>query len=405
MTQSGTTPLPLSGIRVVEMSIWIQGPMAGMILADLGAEVINLEKPVIGTMGRGAKSMQGRSIVLPDGESIMYRAPNRNKKSVTLDLRQEESRDVLYRLVKASDIFLSNLTEKSLRDFGADYETIKTHNPKIIYAHSNTFGFKGPDAQTRGQDTTGMARSGFLMNTPQTDGAPSYPVGAMSDVLTATMLAFGTVTALLNRERNGTTLKVTGSQLQSMMWMQYFNLALQANLGYDFPPFNRARQWNPLFNFYRTQDGKWLAIGEYVTDKIWPEFCRVIGHEEWIQDPMYCTEPLRRENNQDLIRKLEEVFAAYPYAYWAERLKMINACFSLVQDTADLLGDPQVEANGFIGEYDDGLRMVSSPFVLEDTALPKRGAPALGSDLSDVLVGVCGYSWEEVGEMATRGII
>ncbi len=397
--------LPLSGIRVIEMSIWIQGPMAGMILADLGAEVINLEKPVSGTMGRGAKSMQGRSIMLPNGESVMYRAPNRNKKSITLDLRHEKSREVLRRLVKASDVFLSNLTEKSLHDFGADYETIKGINPRIIYAHGNTFGFKGPDAQSRGQDTTGMARSGFLMNTPQPDGSPTYPVGAMSDVLTATMLAFAIVTALLNRDRHGVSVKVTASQLQSMMWVQYFNLMLRANLGYDFPPFNRNKQWNPLFNFYRTKDGKWLAIGEYVTDKIWPDFCKALGRTEWTNDPRYRTEPLRKENNEDLIKKLEIVFASQPFAHWAGLLDGINSCFSLVQDTADLLNDPQVKANRFMTQFDDGLWMVRSPFTLEDVPSPGRGAPGLGTDLSDILVNVCGYTWEEIGSLASQNII
>ena len=405
MTSNAPVPLPLSGIRVIEMSIWIQGPMAGMILADLGAEVINLEKPVSGTMGRGARSMQGRSIMLPSGESVMYRAPNRNKKSITLDLRQGKSREVLYRLVKASDVFLSNLTERSLRDFGADYETIKGINPGIIYAHGNTFGFKGPDAHTRGQDTTGMARSGFLMNTPRPDGGPTYPVGAMSDVLTATMLAFGTVTALFNRDRHGASLKVTGSQLQSMMWLQYFNLALQANLGYDFPPFSRDKQWNPLFNFYRTQDGRWLAIGEYVTDKIWPDFCQAIGHIEWGKDPRYCSEPLRKENNEELIKKLEAVFASQPFAHWASLLNSINACFSLVQDTTDLLDDPQVKANRFMTQFDDGLWMVSSPFTLEDVPLPARGAPQLGTDLGQVLVDVGGYTWEEIAALASQNII
>ena len=405
MTNAKSLPLPLSGIRVIELSIWFQGPMTGMLLGDLGAEVINLEKPITGTAGRGVQSMQGRSMVLPNGESLVYRAPNRNKKSISVDLRKEKSRDVLYRLVDVSDVLVSNLTDKALLDFGADYETIKKRNPNIIYAHGNSFGFNGPDAETRGQDTTGMARSGFLMNTPLGEGDPCYPVGAMSDVLTATMMAFGVVTALLGRERNKVSTGVETSQLHTMMWAQYFNLLLQANLGYDFPPFNRKGQWNPLFNFYKAQDGKWIAIGEYVTDKIWPFFCDVVGRPEWIKNPHFETEMLRKDNNTELIGLLEEMFASQPFKYWEERLAKINACFSLVKTTADVLEDPQVAANDYMTTYDDGLKMVSTPFKLLGTQFPNKGAPELAADLAEVMTEICGYTWEEVAQMTSEGLI
>ena len=148
-----------------------------------------------------------------------------------------------------------------------------------------------------------------------------------------------------------------------------------------------------------------IAIGEYVTDKIWPLFCEVVGRKEWVTNPHFQTEPLRKENNEELIHLLEEMFASRPYKDWESRLAQINACFSLVKRTSDVLNDPQVMANDYMVTFDDGLRMVRAPFDLEGIQSPRRGAPELGADLAEVLTEICGYTWEEVAKMASEDII
>ncbi len=397
--------MPLSGIRVIDLTIWVQGPLASMMLADLGAEVIKVEKPGQGDFSRGATSMFGQPQKFPDGRSLMFEIANRNKKAISVDLRTPEGQQVFYRLVERSDVVVTNLHPNTLREFRVDRETLLAINPKLIYAHATGFGPLGPHAEDPCQDTVGMARSGFMFNTPAADGSPVYPPGALSDILSGTMLGFGVLASLLGRERQGVSQAVWSSQLSAMMWMQYYNVAQYANMGADFEPYDRTTVANPLMNLYRCADGKWIACGMAVAQRFWPDFCAVMGLIELEKDPRFISDKRRAVNRGELIPLLDQAFTTQPRAYWEQRFREKEFWFSVVNHVSDLPADPQVMANNYVVELDSGLKTVAFPFALEKTPAPlKKAAPDFSQHTDEILQQVCGYSMEEILALKEKGV-
>ncbi|MGE0683217.1 MAG: CaiB/BaiF CoA transferase family protein [Candidatus Binatia bacterium] len=389
--------MPLEGIRVLDVTIWIQGPLASMMLADLGAEVIKVEKPGQGDFARGVRAMFGQPQVLADGRSLMFEIANRNKKAVGIDLRTSEGQEVFYRLVQQSDVVVTNLHPATLREFRIDRETLLALKPDLIYAHATGFGPHGPHAEDPCQDTVGMARSGFMFNTPTADGSPTYPMGALSDILSGTMLGFGVLAALLGRERTGVSQAVWSSQLSAMMWLQYYNVAQVANMGADFASFDRTTVANPLMNLYRCADGQWIACGMAVAQRFWPDFCAVMGLSALEHEARFATDKQRAAHRTELVAILDTAFAMQPRAHWEQLFREKKFWFSVVNRISDLPADPQVMANHYLTELDSGIKTVGFPFALEKTSVPKtHGAPNFSQHTDEILQYVGGYTPEEI---------
>ncbi len=397
--------MPLGGIRVVDLSIWAQGPLGAMMLADLGAEVIKVEKPGQGDFSRGVQSLFGKPQFLPNGKNLMFEITNRNKKAISLDLHQEEGQQAFHRLIEKSDVFISNLHPSALREFRVDRETLLGINAELIYSHATGFGPKGPHAEDPCQDTVGMARSGFMFNTPDAEGSPVYPTGALSDILSGTMLGFGVMAALLARERTGVTQSVWASQLSTMMWLQYYNLAQYTNVGEDFEPYDRRDVANPLMNLYRCADDKWIACGLFVAPRFWSDFCQVMGLADIENEPRFSSDEKRAENRTELIARIEQAFATQPRDYWEKIFREKGFWFSVVNKVSDLPDDPQVIANDYLMELDNGLKTVSAPFSLEKTPPLRKGAPDLSQHTEEILQEVCGYSMEEIMVLKEKGVV
>jgi len=398
--------LPLAGIRVIDLTIWIFGPLAASLLGDMGAEVIKVERPVTGDFSRGAQSIWGRNLRLPDDKSSFWEFFNRNKKGITLDLNKAEGREILYRLAEKSDVFITNLSPPALERFGANQKTILEHNPEIIYAQGSGLGRKGPDANAPCQDTVGIARSGFMFNIPLAGDEPSYVTGAISDVLAGTMLAFGILASLISKQRLGITQAVYTSQLNAMLWLQYWNLAHYCNFGVDFEPHNRKKSGNPLFNMYKCKDGKWLALGMFVSDRYWHDFCEVMGIKELEKDPRFAMEVDRKEHCEELISILEKIFITKPREEWAKPFTEKEFWFSIINKVADLPTDPQVVANDLIVELENRLKLPTGPFQLEKSKIPLRGkSPEFGQDTEEVLIDICGLSWKDIEALKDDGVI
>lgn len=403
MEQTGR--MPLEGIRVIDLTIWVQGPLASMMLADLGAEVIKVEKPGQGDFSRGVHSLFGQPQKLPDGRSLMFEIVNRNKKAIGVDLRTPEGQQVFYRLVKQADVVVTNLHPNTLREFRVDRETLLAIRPQLIYAHATGFGPLGPHAEDPCQDTVGMARSGFMFNTPTVNGAPIYPTGALSDILSGTMLGFGVLAALLARERLGVSQAVWSSQLSAMMWMQYYNVAQYANMGADFEPYDRTTVANPLMNLYRCADSQWIACGMAVAQRFWPEFCAVMGVPELEKDPRFAGDKKRAANRTELVALLDQAFVTQPRAHWERLFREKEFWFSVVNRVSELQADEQVIANDYVVELDSGLKTVAFPFALEKTPAPlRKGAPDFSQHTDEILREVCGYSMEEILDLKEKEV-
>jgi len=397
--------LPLEGIRVVDLTIWIQGPLAASILGGLGAEVIKIEKPGQGDFSRGSRSMMGQSLITPDGRNLLWELPNRNKKGIAVNVYHPKGREVLYRLVETADVMVTNLHPRTLVEMGADKETILKHNPNIIYARSTGFGPRGPHCEDPCQDTVGMARSGFMFVSSGPDGDPIYPPGGITDVLSATMLAFGVMTSLLAKERTGKTAGVYASQLGTMMWQAMYPVSVYANLGEEFPPYDRTNVVQPLMNIYKCADGLWFASGIFVSDRFWHEFCVAMGLEHLEHDPRFTTEAIRAEHHKELIPILDETFASQPRAEWERRFRELGLWCSIVNRYRDLPGDPQVQANDYLVTLDNGVRSAALPFELDGMKPRRQGAPEHSQDTDDVLQEICGYTWDEVVEMKAEEVV
>ena len=210
---------PLKGIRVLEWGAFHAGPGGCAILGDLGAEVIKIEQPLVGDPMRKMTSFGRSSFELPDGKNLFFEAANRNKKSVTIDLQQEEGRKIAYRLASKSDIFVTNFRKKAVDDCKMSYPALTQYNPRLIYLSVSAYGSKGPDSSQGGFDFQGQARSGMMFALGEPDMPPLLAHFGIIDQLTSIMVSHAVITALLVRERSGTGQKLEVSLLGSALYM------------------------------------------------------------------------------------------------------------------------------------------------------------------------------------------
>jgi crotonobetainyl-CoA:carnitine CoA-transferase CaiB-like acyl-CoA transferase len=304
---------PLTGVRVIDFTIWVQGPLASALLADMGADVIKVERTGGGDPLRNVISSMG-----DDGmrtRNLPWEVCNRNKRSLTLDLGQEAGREALHRLASESDVFLTNLQPKTLKQLGVDEDAIRAANPRIVYARGGGFGELGPLAGAPCQDTIGMAYSGFMFTSSSKLDEPYYPPGAMTDVVSGTFLAMGVLAAIVERERTGVAPPVTTSLLQSMIWLQTLTIAGPANGRGPSAPTNRATPSSALMNTYKAADGRWVAIGLPLMVQ-WPIFIEAVDLTELADDPRFGDPTARARNGPELVRVLEAQFAKRPAQEW-----------------------------------------------------------------------------------------
>lgn len=397
-------PGPLTGIRVVDLTIWIQGPLATTLLADLGADVIKIEKAGTGDFSRNMAQSYGVKLQKgPDDPNLLWATCNRNKRTLALDLGKPAARTVLQRLVATADVFLTNLMVEPLVQFGADEATLRAINPRLVYARAAGFGEAGPWANDPCMDTVGMGYGGILWTMSPDGKEPYYPPGALSDTLSATMLAFGVLAALRERDRTGETQYVSTSQLQSLLWLQTLNTAAVANLGENFKVSDRRNPPNPIFNLYPCGDGEWVALGSSMPHH-WPAFCKAVGLEELLDNPRYGSVELRQAHSTELVSIIEERLRTAPRDHWMPRLRAAELWVAPILRLEHLVDDPQVSANSLVMTLEDGWRMARMPFTLRGHEPGVRPAPAHGQD-SDAVLAETGYSAAEISDLRVAGAV
>ncbi|MCC6381395.1 MAG: CoA transferase [Dehalococcoidia bacterium] len=396
---------PLAGVRVVDLTIWIQGPVAATILADLGADVIKLEKAGEGDFSRNARTAFGVEMRRPERANLLWSLFNRNKRDVALDLRHPRAADVLRRLVEGADVFVTNLMDDALAALGADEPTIRGINPRVVYARGLGLGEQGPRAADPCMDTVGLAYSGFMYTSSGDAQRPYYPPGALADVLSGTSLAFGILAALMRRNATGEGQTVSSSQLQSLMWLQTLNVGVSANLGRPFEPFDRRDAPVATFNTYQCADGRWLGLGVGAgQERQWCVLCQVMSLEHLLADERFTDLAGRMAHNRELTRLFDERFATAPADYWLGLLRSAGVWVSPVNRVQDLTDDPQVRANGYLFETTDGDVAPALPFSLAGHTVERRGAPSYGAD-SDTVLADLGFTADEVADLRAAGAL
>jgi crotonobetainyl-CoA:carnitine CoA-transferase CaiB-like acyl-CoA transferase len=401
--------LPLEGYRVIDWTIWQQGPVCSAMLGDMGADVIKIEERVGGDPGRGIIKMSG--LDLGDRPNFYFEANNRNKKSLTLDLKKPEAQQIVCELVAKSDVFVQNFRKGVAARLGLDYETLSRHNPKLIYATASGYGPEGAESGDPSFDQLGLARSGIMMSAGEPDMPPLAIVGGIADQMGAIMLAYGVLIALLARERFGVGQEVDASHLGSMMMLQGLNVSARLMMGFAMPRVPRKYQANPLWNHYRCRDGKWICLGMLQPDRYWADFCRAVGRPELATDERFIDLRVRAANAAAAIEQLDEVFATKPLGEWMSLLRSSgDFIFSQVNAVEDLPDDPQVKANDYVVDFDHPrhgpTQVLGIPVRLRQTPGSVRlPAPEFGEHSEQILTELLGYTWERVAELKDAEVI
>jgi crotonobetainyl-CoA:carnitine CoA-transferase CaiB-like acyl-CoA transferase len=404
---NSTGSAPFEGVRVVELAQWVFVPVAGALLADWGADVIHIERtegdPYRGLASQGIGTDRG-------GVNLSLALANRGKRSIALNVQSEDGKAVMHRLLESSDVFLTNMRPKALRKLGLDAETLTARYPKLIYAQGNGYGMRGPDSDQAGYDASAFwSRGGMAhMLTPPDRDYPIGQRGAMGDRNGAMALAFGISAALLRRTRTGTGSIVDVSLLATAMWT--LSSDILAAIGGDEPRASSGRGplVNPLVGSYRTKDGRHIALVFLEADRYWADFCRLIDRKDLLDDPRFADLQSRRQNGEACVAELDAEFAKRTYAEWKQLLDGLDAPWAPVQSVPELLEDPQVKANGYIGDVvidgEVAYRLPAVPVQFDGQPPAMRRAPEHGEDTETVL-NQLGYDWDDIIAFKEAGVI
>jgi crotonobetainyl-CoA:carnitine CoA-transferase CaiB-like acyl-CoA transferase len=379
-------PGPLEGVNVVELGVWVAGPAAGGILADWGADVIKIEPPT----GDPAR-MFGRMLGIEDGISPPFEMDNRGKRSVVLDLTTDDGRASAFELVSGADVFLTNVRPAALRRAGLDFETVASHNPRLVYGLITGYGDRGPDADRAAYDVAAFwARAGLAHLLTRPGETPPFQRGGMGDHSAGMTLAAAVCAALVARARTGKGQLVSTSLYRQGAYTVSFDLNTFLMTGHSIAIGQRETMGNPCMNNYTAGDGRRFWIVGLQGDRHWPALCRAVGRPEWLADPRFDTGRSRAANAVVLIGELDEIFAAKPLDDWAKVFAGESDFFwSPINSIEDVVADDQFHAAGgvvYVPDGDAGAPMVATPADFHGTPWePRSAAPKLGEHTDEIL--------------------
>lgn len=394
-------PGALEGITVLDLSRVLVGPFCSMMLADMGADVIKVEEPGVGDETRS----WGPPFVA--GEATYFLSINRNKRSITVNLRAEAGRAVIYRLAERADIVLENFRPGVARKLGVDYEALKVRNPHLIYASFSAFGQTGPYARRPGYDLVLQATGGIMSLTGYPDRPPVKMGVAISDLAAGMFAAFAIVSALHARTRTGkgqySDVALLDGQIALLTaWASSYFATGEAP--------GRYGSGHPQIVPYQAFPTKTIDIIVCVTnEKFWALLCEVLEVPDLKEDPRYRTNPARVRNRDTLLPILEAKFSARPGEEWLELLRGAGVPCAPI-NTVDLaLGDPQVLARGMVVEVDHPragrLKLPGPPYKLSETPATIRSAPPLLGQHTEEILAELGYSPAEIHNLRQIGAV
>ena len=373
-----------SGLKVVDLSTFVAGPGSAVILSDFGADVIKVEPP------NGDPWRNSHKIAPQPQSDVAYQwhLANRNKRSLTLDLKSPSAQQVLQELVKWADVLVVNTPHAARKKLHLEYEDVVVWNPRLIYADLTGFGEKGPDAGLPGFDITAYwARSGLLSMTRDAGAPPTWPVPGSGDNATAVGIYSAIVTALYRRERTGKGAYVTTSLLAEGVWSA--SVSIQAALaGAKFYGLHdRVHPANAAANLYRAADGTWFVL-VVMPDKL-AAVAQAVGRPDLLTDPRFSDPAKLHDNRPALTAILDEIFAAQPMTHWQEVFDSIHVTFGAVRGPQEVINDPQLVANEIVvplkGAPGKLTSTIRSPIQVHGVAkAPARRAPELGEHNDEV---------------------
>lgn len=400
--QSNPKPL-LKGLKVVEMATWLFGPMSACILSEMGAEVVKVEP-------HEGDPMRGLIHRLHDGVDWVFEIPNRNKRSVALNVRTPEGIEALRRLLADADVFIVNLRRGALKRLGIDYASIKADHPRLIYAHATGYGTEGPDIDRPAFDELAYwARGGFMETLGPPDSEPIRLVGAMGDLPSAMNLSTAIFAALYQRELTDQGQFVTCSLYGGGIWANGFAIQGALATGENFPRSDRYSAFNPLYNSYRSSDGKWMQLAMIQEERFWGPFAEAIEQPILTEDPRFAEASVRRKHIREAVEVIERRIGEEPRDHWAAIFDARDFPWAPAADSVEIANDPQAAANGYVRTMQHrtagDFKIFGLPFQLEQAPTETHSsAPELGEH-TEVVLEELGYNWNEIAAMKQSGVI
>ena len=392
---------PLEGIRVLELGRVLAAPFCAQMLGDLGADVVKVEMPNVGDESRA----YGPPFV--DGQSFYFLSLNRNKESITLNLKDERGKDILRRLIGRSDVFVHNSVPGPMERLGFGYEEVRRINPRIIYCAISGFGQVGPDRDKPSLDMMAQALSGIMYLTGEPDGAPMRAGAAISDISAGMFAAYAIVAALYHRDRTGEGQMVDTSLLESSVSLLTYQASRYFVTDQNPTRLGNAHPSIVPYDCYRTADG-WVTTA-IMNQPMWERFCQALDLEQLACDPRFVANADRVQNRDALNDILYERMGAMPTAEVIARLEGAGVPCAEVRDLPGVFSDPQVQHLGLrqtmshpvTGDID----VVAPPFHLSASPTTLRKPPPRLGEHNDKVLGELGLRPHEIETMRSEGVI
>jgi len=393
--QSNAAAGPLAGLKVLDLTRLLPGPVCTLHLADLGAEVIKIEDTGAGdyarTMGLGAA---------PGEDSFFFRVVNRNKRGLRLDLKQPAGVEVFLRLARDADVIVESFRPGVVDKLGVGYTAVKAINPRVVYCGITGYGQDGPWRDRAGHDLNYIATAGVLDQIGTKDGAPAIPNLQIGDLLGGALTAvMGILAAVIGTKATGEGRYVDVSMTDATFAHAYTGLLSVLARGQTLPRgVDDLNGGLPGYGLYRTQDGRYMAVGA-LEPKFWKAFCDAIGKPEL--KPFGLA---RGEDGEHARRELEAMFEAQPLAHWAALFDNVDCGVTPVLSFEEAMAHPQLQARGMLPEI-DGLKQFAPPFKLSGHEFAVRApAPKVGAD-GAALLRAAGYAEADIEVLRAQGVI
>lgn len=390
---------PLAGVSVLELAQIMAGPTCGMLLADLGADVIKVER-IPG--GDDTRSMDRPSV---NGESAAFMAMNRNKRGIALNLKLPAAQDALKRMAAKADVLTENYRKGTLEKLGVGYETLKKINPGLIYCSISGYGRTGPYADKGGYDLIAQGMSGLMATTGE-PGRPPVKVGSpVCDINGGMLAALGVVSAYVHRLKTGRGQMVDTSLFEAGIQQTYWHAAIFFATGTSLGPSGSAHILSAPYQAFKAKDG-WLTIGG-ANQPNWQRLVRVLGAPEWIEDPRFLTNSHRMRNLDALVALMNEKLATKTVAEWIALLEPAGVPCGPINSIAQVLEDPHALARDMVVELEHPkagrTRAIGLPIKLSATpGKVARPAPLFGQHTREVLAEF-GFGKKEIEELIRSG--
>ncbi|ANN69642.1 CaiB/BaiF CoA-transferase family protein [Bordetella bronchialis] len=399
------TPAPgkgaLAGMRVIELSQIMAGPTCGMMLADLGADVIKVEKLDGGDDARQYRDPQVNGVSMP------FLMLNRNKRAIALDLKHPEGKAVLMRLLRDADVITENFRKGTMEKLGLGYEDLRRENPGLIYCSVSGYGSTGPYADKGGFDLIAQGFSGLMSITGEPGGPPLRTGNSVADINAGLLAAFGVLAAYQHKQRTGEGQRVETSLLEASLQQLYWHAAIYFGSGVSPGPSGSAHVLTAPYQAFPTAT-TWIIIGG-ANEKNWARIAQTLGQPQWIEDPRFAFNRDRMANREELTRLISAILVQRPAEHWLSELDRAGVPAGPVHSVGEALSHPQTLARDMVVEQEHPqagkIRTVGMPVKFSATpAHYHRAAPRLGEDTRAILA-EHGYDAARIQALLDAGVV